>query len=323
MLNADMLKKEPTAVTAKPPKKVVSRKIKNIPATQPVFSASPTPTVEKERHRLTGLLQTNQTMTGMTITPTMAELMLETNSGNRNVSPGKVSEYGAAMKRGDWRLTGEAIIFSKQGILNDGQHRLLASISAGVTFISDVRFGIERDTFDCIDIGQKRSAAQVLGIEGEKHASILAGAVRMLISYRAKNYHFNIKGVQPSIISEVLDKNPKLRESAAKASHTYAEFKLIPPTALTLSHFLFAAIDKTGADKFLFDLGTGEGMRKDDPVMALRRFAINSPVTGKVASAFFVPLLVRAWNARRAGIDIKTLRTPTDSNWSDNFQHPA
>lgn len=312
------MKEEKMPLPKSTKKPTISRKIKSVPVV-PVAVVH----IAKDKNILDSLLKTNQTVTGMTITPTMAELMLATNTGNRTVGPSKVTEYASAMKHGDWRLTGETVIFSKQGILNDGQHRLLACIQAQVSFVTDVRFGVERDTFDCVDIGQKRSAAQVLGIEGEQNAAVLAGALRMLISYRMKNYHLNIKGVQPSIIAEVLHKNPKMRDSSARAQSTYREFKLIPPSALCLCHFLFASINKEEADQFMLDLGAGVSMKKDDPVMALRRFAMNSPLTGKTASAFFVPLIIRTWNARRAGIDIKHLRSPTDSNWAHNFQHPA
>lgn len=68
------------------------------------------------------------------ITPAMAEVMLNGNSGNRKINFNMVTQYAADMRHGNWKgENGEAIVISKTGHLINGQHRLKAVISANVT----------------------------------------------------------------------------------------------------------------------------------------------------------------------------------------------
>lgn len=65
-----------------------------------------------------------------TITPDIAKTMLGENVNNRRISHDNVNMFAREMRNGEWRFNGEAIKFSKDGRLLDGQHRLLAVIAA-------------------------------------------------------------------------------------------------------------------------------------------------------------------------------------------------
>ncbi|KAF7277615.1 hypothetical protein GWI33_002970, partial [Rhynchophorus ferrugineus] len=67
-----------------------------------------------------------------TITPDLARQYLAFNTHNRNVRSYRVKGYAADMRDGRWTLNGEAIKFSADGTLLDGQHRLQAVIEADV-----------------------------------------------------------------------------------------------------------------------------------------------------------------------------------------------
>ncbi len=54
-----------------------------------------------------------------------AEKMLELNTGNRRVNGRKLARLVAQMAGGAFENTGEPLIVSAEGVLNDGQHRLL------------------------------------------------------------------------------------------------------------------------------------------------------------------------------------------------------
>ena len=62
-----------------------------------------------------------------TITPDIAKTMLGENVNNRRISHDNVNMFAREMRNGEWRFNGEAIKFSKDGRLLDGQHRLLAA----------------------------------------------------------------------------------------------------------------------------------------------------------------------------------------------------
>src|SRR5664279_4273925 len=62
------------------------------------------------------------------ITPSLAATYLEANIKNRKVKEKAVQRYAADMVAGEWMLTGEAIKFSDEGSLLDGQNRLRAIV---------------------------------------------------------------------------------------------------------------------------------------------------------------------------------------------------
>ncbi|HEY5457051.1 MAG TPA: hypothetical protein VIJ96_16425, partial [Acidothermaceae bacterium] len=113
-----------------------------------------------------------------TITPAKAAEWLEANTTNRPVSRTVVRAFADAMKRGEWIVTHQGIAFDVSGVLIDGQHRLAAVVEADVPVAMTVFTDVDDGTFDVLDTGKRRNAADVLAIEGEKSATMLAAMVR-------------------------------------------------------------------------------------------------------------------------------------------------
>ena len=112
-----------------------------------------------------------------TITPDYAAALLAKNTSNRPFTSSHADTIANGIRRGEWKLNGDAIRISDDGVLLDGQHRLTAIVRAGVPVQSVVIGGLPRDVFDTIDIGAKRrSTADVLAIHGEKHYTTLSAA---------------------------------------------------------------------------------------------------------------------------------------------------
>ena len=106
-----------------------------------------------------------------TITPTMAEKYLEKNhQGNRHLRVTHVGNLAAAMSRGEWIPNHQGISFDVLGNLNDGQHRLRAIIQYGHPIQMNVTRDVPVDSFKTVDIGIKRSVADVLGGSVRKNA---------------------------------------------------------------------------------------------------------------------------------------------------------
>jgi hypothetical protein len=106
------------------------------------------------------------------VTPEMARDWLNDNTKNRPLRDARVADLVAAIQRGEWKLTHQAIAFDKDKVLLDGQHRLHAIVRAGKTVPVLVAFDADRASYDCLDIGARRSLADITGI-GEKEASML------------------------------------------------------------------------------------------------------------------------------------------------------
>jgi hypothetical protein len=158
-----------------------------------------------------------------TITPARAAELLEANTTNRPLSRPVVRSFAEAMRRGEWLVTHQGIAFDVNGVLVDGQHRLAAIIEAErpveLTVFSEVAEG----TFDVLDTGKRRTAADVLAIEGEKNSTMLAAMVRTVWLYRNRadlNWSGGAAAVTNHQIVQTLEDNPKLRTSSGWASRS-------------------------------------------------------------------------------------------------------
>lgn len=106
------------------------------------------------------------------VSPELAKQFLETMGNNRRLKERKVRELVKAMKDGKFRKTHQGIAFSPSGVLIDGQHRLQAIIRSGETIELNVSFGVEEDTLHAVDVGTKRSAADLYEfLGGDKNIS--------------------------------------------------------------------------------------------------------------------------------------------------------
>ena len=102
----------------------------------------------------------------MTITPELAQEWLDRGGTNRKITQRRIDAMAAAIQRGEWRLTGEAIKLDAEGRVRDGQNRLHAIVQAGMPVTSVVACGVDEDAFDVMGTGRSRNAADVLHIHG-------------------------------------------------------------------------------------------------------------------------------------------------------------
>jgi len=134
------------------------------------------------------------------VTPTQASHYLELNTKNRLLRKAHVSYLAKLISEGEWRQTGEPIRFSgmldknnmpcKGAVLLDGQHRLKAFLASGKrTLKFEIVDGLPADSFQYMDQGRPRSAADVLSIAGYKNTNVMAGVGRGL-------YLFDEGGIQ-------------------------------------------------------------------------------------------------------------------------------
>lgn len=102
----------------------------------------------------------------VTVTPDMAKSFLQFNyKGNRKVRTPWVKDLASRIKRGEWRLTHQGILFDKSGNLIDGQHRCHAIVEANQAVDLVVVHGAEEDAYKVLDQGQKRSLADLSGLD--------------------------------------------------------------------------------------------------------------------------------------------------------------
>lgn len=236
-------------------------------------------------------------LTVETITPEVAIEWLAQNVKNRRVSERLVFLYAQAMKDGEWRLNGEPIIFDYNGILQSGQHRLLAVVESGVAIVSVVVRGAEPEALFTLDSGRKRKLTDALTLLGEKDVMNLATAVTW--TWRWESDIMDRSGITAttSTLLGVLDANPVLRDELGYGRQMHSSLKLSAGLMTAVYHQLALAVPGS-VDDFWQMAVTGENLTSDHPLYVWRRYIVRSKLEArKPASTVYAAVTVKAWNA--------------------------
>lgn len=245
------------------------------------------------------------------VTPTMARAWLDRKDANRPIHRQRVAEYAKAMLAGRWLWTGDPLKFSSNGRFLDGQHRMLALIETGLTLEFLVVENVPEEAFDILDTGLRRSPGDQLGARGHAYANTLAAAVNIVATYERTG----VLGIHdivttPEIIA-TLARHPGIEASLDIAR--LPGLRGIVQGALAVAlHYLMARSDKAMADQFWNDVARGEMLDGHDPVYLLRTRLLANVQTRtrgpKMGRRLIAAFIVKAWNARREGRRIGTLR---------------
>jgi hypothetical protein len=235
------------------------------------------------------------------IGPIQASLYLETNESNRAINKRILNMYAKEIMEGNWKLNGQPIIFGKSGRLLDGQHRLLAILDAGEDVLCLVVRGVDDDTFDTLDAGKKRNAADILSIEKVENSRNVASAARLLVKYDSNSSMTNNDVVPNAEINRKYMSERERLDNAAKIAGSIGY--LCMNSSVGFCYVLFDRIDHTACEYFFEKLSSGEGMNATNPILRLRETLIRRKGQEKSTkrSDEFAALIIKAWNAWRKG----------------------
>lgn len=269
------------------------------------------------------LIASDQRIT-MAINPMMAQIMLEYNSANRPLSNKRIDVMAKDMSEGCWVLTGENLIFSREGILNNGQHRLCAATLSTKPFVTDVRFGISREAFMHIDTGRKRTQADALSIVGEKRCTTLSAALAWI--YRYQNGLPNAARDHCSIEATLLllEQHPHIRDSVKIAMDTTQAFSGFQAGPMSFAHYAMSLKSRDEADEFFFHLESGLGiLSKRDPIFRLRQRVLQARSSKLLLRPVDqIALTFKAWNALRMKQDVQQLSWRATGTRAEPFPIP-
>lgn len=117
-----------------------------------------------------------------------ARFLLNLNTNNRKRKNQKVAEYVSIIKNGMFKFNGASIVISEDGILLDGQHRLMAVEElTGYKIKTVLVTGVKQNTMQTIDIGSKRTNADFFSLNGIKNSTALASMTRLVMSEFGNN----------------------------------------------------------------------------------------------------------------------------------------
>lgn len=205
------------------------------------------------------------------VTPEGAAELLRLNLDNRPVSPETVEIYAQTMAEGRWDRTGCLDFRKADGVLVNGQHRLLAVIRARELSPSYpgtwLRLEWEASDlgFQNVDTGRARHDGQLYAMEGRKNASAWAATLNKCLrldSSPQDNWSIRSSG-KIKLDKHAKDKwaadNPDVEYSFETwgcspkyARHTQCSSSLLA----TFHYFLARKVGREAADQYMEDVCT-------------------------------------------------------------------
>ncbi len=259
--------------------------------------------------------KTRFTAVGITITPGFASLLTEQNQGNRHLSDDHVARLADDMCNGRWVENGETIKFDRDGLLNDGQHRLYAAALNDVSFVTDIAFGVMRESRLTVDQGKKRMAKDILEIRYSNtvhNASSVATTLRVLMTLEARDAAGDARLGPRFTAIEVAARFgdfPGVEEAVVKARAIWRSVKRPGIGIVAALIYLFERHAPQHADEFWRKFETGlDLVTDDDPIYRLReKMNFLTQQRQRLPDYDSLALVIKAWNAFRAERPIKVL----------------
>jgi hypothetical protein len=265
------------------------------------------------------------------MTPELAAELLELNTRNRKLKPTRVDSLVRELQDGEWRFNGDAVRVSNDARLLDGQHRLEAVVQSGITAPMLLIEGIQEDAQATIDAGLMRTYADHLRINGEERANRLAGIVRLYAAYlqsKGKDrWNENKFRLSIGALDRVLEKNPKLRQSAENAVSLYKNGKVpIQESVGGVADYVLHRIDGPDAQFFFERLSTGTKLYESgptQPILKLREYIMSPRDTVEHRRAYVnLGAVFKAWNAYREGRTVSNVALRVGGSKPEKFPWP-
>jgi hypothetical protein len=238
----------------------------------------------------------------VTVTPVLAELLLERNQGNRPVAKRNAAALEQDIASGRFQFNGESIVVSDTGVLLDGQHRCRKVVETGVSIRAVLVFGPKEEARFTIDTGKSKSTANMFAMQERPYFQIQATAIGYILQYKqAKGIARNVNYI-PTVADRLAFADEKGIESSIGVIVEAGGLNTAVASAATLAfcHYAFAKRTTKGdADEFITQFITGEGLRRGDPILAARNRCIN--IGRRIDAGVKANLIFKAWNASRNG----------------------
>lgn len=246
------------------------------------------------------------------ITPSVARSMLGANTHNRNMN--RFEPISKALRNGEWRLNGSTIVFSDDGVLLDGQHRLSACVKTGIPFDTIVVRGVGQRQQMTIDVGTKRKVSDFLKLDGYPDSTLVASIGNAI--FRADTL-----GLAESFTRAGAEKNTLIATVDFIEANYEDRIEPLKAPVRTVSHRyrgvfsstigpLFDAFRKAGDEDFncFIDQLNGKGDPCHTVGLLISRLNENARRTsGKLTQKVVAALFIKAWNAYLTGEHLGTL----------------
>ncbi len=248
------------------------------------------------------------------VTPDLAEQWLSVNIDNRDK---KRESLAYAMSNDEWMVNGETIVFSKDGILRDGQNRLMAVIESGKTIVSVIVRGIEPEAQVTMDSGVKRQVSDFLKMRGYKEykkVATIGMALLRVDKFGLQSAFYKVgNGRQAATTKESLAFIEKVYESriapimslSTRASCFYRCVRM--GTVAPLIE-MFYKVDIDATYDFVEQLSGAKTQCQPIQMLANRLNKADKNKQSTITQGTVAALIVKTWNAYMQGETIATLK---------------
>lgn len=241
------------------------------------------------------------------LTPELAALLLAKNPENRVLTQSTIDAYARDIEQNRYPLNGEPLIVSKEGELNDGQHRSMAVIQTQKPIKTMFVFGIDRETRTTVDEGRARTAGDYYSMEGGLDANNVAATASKIMQILTKGKLCSNASDKPTK-QEILD---FLRDNEDAIAHSVSQItgkstsKLGGKSLLAAAHYMMKNRDPDDADFYISQLITGADLSARSPILAVREKLIDP--TRRLTQNEKLKAIFMGWNNFRNGRSVRSV----------------
>lgn len=253
------------------------------------------------------------------VTPDKArEILTKQNTRNRSIRQTQVKKIASDMLENRWKLTSQAISIDKNGVLIDGQHRLAAVVQSGQTVQMLFATDCEPDTFDVIDTGLGRTAADIVGLAGAKYGPLIAAGIKTTTLYKEYPDRIwqNTMSATHSRICQIYNEAPDFYNTIACLTDRIRKTcNRVNPTA---TFVLLNLANESGYkfediyDDFFVKLASGENLQRGCPILCYRQALFNGlkPPLNKNLQQYSVACVVKCFNYYQTDVYLRQFKPP-------------
>lgn len=283
-------------------------------------TAKPKP-ADIERNRMLSWLQEHiaDAMAGpkteaVTLTPVLAGLLLQLNDANRPISEVNLDRIKRDILAGRWEFNGDTIAVSRDGFLNNGQHRCRAVVETGIAVKVIMVFGVSRHSRMTVDQGATRTVGHYIAMQGHQDANVLATVGSHVWQYKEHGRLSSSAQMRPTK-SEVLlaIEHYKDLPDSLKAIPFNGGSVLAVRSIMAFCHWAIAQrAGSVEADAFIARLLKGANLSDGDPILYCRNRLLEMRRENYGRANDRVELIFKTWNAYRQGQKINRIVLGSD-----------
>jgi hypothetical protein len=195
------------------------------------------------------------------------EILRDCNERNRPITPVSLQKLKYELATHKWELNGDAVRFSKSGVLMDGQNRLKACVEMGIAIITVVVVGLSEKAMATIDqLRRPRTPATYLGFRGvQQNKTEIALALVCLVRWQRLDFK---SFVDNEDIIAAYEANPSISSAVALCKGLFRSLASVP--ALTCVYYRLNQENSELATDFVNGLTDPSDLSADHPLYLLR-----------------------------------------------------